>query len=120
MKYVVDSAVALKWVLPEINSDKAKQLRDDYENQIHELTAPNIFAVECAHALVRAERKKSIPVGQAAALLTDVMNSAPALSSYLPLLARATDIASQMRCGVIRLSLRSAGREARMRAGHHR
>jgi predicted nucleic acid-binding protein len=28
------------------------------------------------------------------------MNCAPVLSSYLPLLSRATDIASQMRCGV--------------------
>src|ERR1700737_587249 len=100
MRYVLDSAVALKWVLPEIHADKGKQLRDDYENQIHELIAPDIFAVEVSHALVRAERKKIISVGQATALLVDVMNSAPALSSYLPLLSRATDIASQMRCGV--------------------
>jgi predicted nucleic acid-binding protein len=100
MKYVLDSAVALKWVLPEIHADKAKRLRDDYEHQIHELVAPDVFPVEVSHALVRAERKKLIPVGQAAALLVDVMNSSPVLSSYLPLLSRATDIASQMHCGV--------------------
>jgi predicted nucleic acid-binding protein len=100
MKYVLDSAVALKWVLPEIHADKAKQLRDDYEKQLHELIVPDVFPVEVSHALVRAERKKIIPVGQAAALLADVMNSAPALSSYLPLLSRATDVASRMRCGV--------------------
>jgi predicted nucleic acid-binding protein len=100
MKYVLDSAVALKWVLPEIHADKAKQLRDDYEKQLHELIAPDVFPVEVSHALVRAERKKILPIGQAAALLVDVMNSAPALSSYLPLLSRATDIASRMRCGV--------------------
>jgi predicted nucleic acid-binding protein len=100
MKYVLDAAVALKWVLPEIHADKAKQLRDDYEHQIHELIAPDVFPVEVSHALVRAERRKIIPFGQAAALLVDVMNSAPALASYLPLLSRATDIASQMRCGV--------------------
>jgi predicted nucleic acid-binding protein len=100
MKYVLDSAVALKWVLPEIHANKAKQLRDDYENQIHELIAPDLLAVEVSHALVRAERKKIVPIGQAAALLVDVMNSAPVLASYLPILSRATDIASQMRCGV--------------------
>jgi predicted nucleic acid-binding protein len=100
MKYVLDSAVALKWVLPEILADKAKQLRDDYDNHIHELIAPDVFPIEVSHALVRAERKKLIPIGQAAALLVDVMNSSPALTSYLPLLSRATDIASQMYCGV--------------------
>src|SRR5437762_3570185 len=91
MKYVLDAAVALKWVLPEIHADKAKQLRDDCENQIHELIAPDVFPVEVSHALVRAERKKIIAAGQAAALLVDVMNSAPVLSSYLSLLSRATD-----------------------------
>ncbi len=100
MKYVLDAAIALKWVLPEIHADKAKQLRDDYENQVHKLIAPDIFAVEVSNALVRAERRKIIPVGQAATLLVDVLNSAPALFSYLPLLSRATDIASRMRCGV--------------------
>jgi predicted nucleic acid-binding protein len=100
MKYVLDSNVALKWVLPEIHADKAKQLRDDNEKQIHELIAPDIFPVEVSHALVRAERQKIIPVGQAAALLVDVMNSAPPLFSYLLFLSRATDIASQMHCGV--------------------
>jgi predicted nucleic acid-binding protein len=100
MKYVLDSSVALKWVLPELHAAKAKQLRDDYDNQNHELIAPDVFLVEVSHALVRAERKKIVPVGQAAALLLDVMNSAPALTSFLPLLTRATDIASQMRCGV--------------------
>lgn len=100
MKYVLDSSVALKWVLPEIDSGKAKRLRDDYENQTHALITPEVFPVEISHSLVRAERRQIIPFGQAAALLVDVMNSAPALFSYLPLLSRATDMASQMRCGV--------------------
>ncbi len=100
MKYVLDSSVALKWVLPEIHSDKAKKLREDYQKQIHELIAPDVFPVEVSHALVRAERKKIIAVGQGAALLVDVLNTAPALHAYLALLSRATSIASQMRCGV--------------------
>jgi predicted nucleic acid-binding protein len=32
MKYVIDSSVAFKWVVPETDSDKAPQLRADYEN----------------------------------------------------------------------------------------
>ena len=34
MKYVLESNVALKWVLRENNSDKARQLRIDYQQKI--------------------------------------------------------------------------------------
>ncbi len=40
MKYVLDSSVALKWVLPELDSAKAIALRDDYRNQVHDLLRP--------------------------------------------------------------------------------
>ena len=35
MKYVLDSSVALKFVLPEVDSGKAIRLRDDYRKSIH-------------------------------------------------------------------------------------
>ena len=37
MKYVLDSCVALKWVLPEADSARAISLRDDYRKSVHEL-----------------------------------------------------------------------------------
>jgi len=37
MKLVLDSNVALKWVLAEPDSAKANQLRADFRNGIHEL-----------------------------------------------------------------------------------
>lgn len=40
MKYVLDSSVAVKWVLNEAFSDKARQLRDDGQNYLHDLLAP--------------------------------------------------------------------------------
>lgn len=49
MKYVIDSSVAFKWVVPEILSDKAQLLRDDFRNAVHELIAPDIFTSEIAH-----------------------------------------------------------------------
>jgi|SRR5437899_3313887 len=100
MKRVLDASVALKWVLPEPLADKALQLRDDYQQQIHELLAPDVFPAEIAHALARAERRKIIAVGQAAALTANVMRTSPVLVSYIPLLPRALDIASAMRIGV--------------------
>ena len=100
MKYVLDASAALKWVLPEPLADKAIQLRDEYQKQIHELLAPDIFPAECAHALLRAERRKIIAVGQAATLLADMMDTAPTLHPYIPLMSRAVDIASNVRIGV--------------------
>ena len=55
MRYVLDSCVAIKWFLAEHNSAKAIQLLDDFNGLAHELLAPDVFAVEVAHALSRAE-----------------------------------------------------------------
>ena len=50
MKYVLNSSVGFKWVMPEINSDKALRLRDDFRNSVHELLAPDVFPIELGHA----------------------------------------------------------------------
>ena len=100
MKYVVDSSVALKWVLPETDTPKAVALRDDFRMGIHELLAPDIFAIEVAHALARAERRKILNPPEGTQKLIDVLGSLPALHPYLPLLARAFEIASAARVGV--------------------
>jgi predicted nucleic acid-binding protein len=63
MKYVLDSSVALKWVLPELDSAKALRLRADFQAGLHELIAPDIFPVEVGQALTKAERRKTISVG---------------------------------------------------------
>jgi len=100
MTFVVDSSVALKWVLPEIDTPRAVALRDDFRNGVHELLAPDVFAIEVAHALARAERRKIIHPPEGTQKLTDVLGTLPVLHSYLPLLARAFEIASAARTGV--------------------
>src|SRR2546421_10868485 len=100
MKYVLDSNVALKWVLAEPDSAKANALRDDFRNGIHELLTPDVLPVEVAHALTRAERQGRIAVGDSEIFLTDVLTTCPALHSYLSLLQRATEISSSLRIGV--------------------
>jgi predicted nucleic acid-binding protein len=100
MRYALDASVALKWVPPEPLSAKARQLRSDYQRQVHDLIAPDIFPVEIAHALVRAERRKIIAVGQAAGFLANVTRTSPTLHPYIPLLSRALDIASKYRASV--------------------
>ncbi len=100
MKYVLDTNVALKWVLPEPDSPKADALRGAFQEETHELLAPDVFPVECAHVLTRAERQKIIQPGQAAKYLFAILGAGPALHPYQPLLPRAVDISSQIRIGV--------------------
>jgi predicted nucleic acid-binding protein len=100
MKYILDSSVAFKWVVPEVLSDKAIQLRDDAGQGIYEFFAPDFFPIEIAHAITRAERQGRIPVGGGWALWQSVMADGPILCSSLPLLARAYVISSAARIGV--------------------
>jgi len=100
MKYVLDASVALKWVLAEPDSPKAVSIRDDFRQQLHELLAPDIFPVEVAHALTRAERKSLIKPPQATRLLTDILSTPMPLYPYRPLLPRAVAISSATRSGV--------------------
>jgi predicted nucleic acid-binding protein len=93
MKYVIDSSVALKWVLPESDSAKALRLRDGYSNGIQELLAPDIFPPEIANGLASAERQGRIRTGESAVFLNDVLSASPALHHSSPLLIRAMEIA---------------------------
>ncbi len=58
MKYVLDSNVALKWVLPEPDAAKAVQIRDEFRRGVHALHSPDIYPIEVAHSFARAERRR--------------------------------------------------------------
>jgi len=99
MRYVLDANVAVKWVLPEPDSDKALALLDDFRNHVHELISPSTFAIECAHALTRAERRGILLTGEAASRLARIFAYPPDLEPFLPLLPRAVELSSQTRTG---------------------
>lgn len=100
MKYVLDASVAFKWLVPEVDTDKALRLLDDYQNAIHDLLSPDFLPVETTHALTRAERQGRVTAAQGSQLFLDLMDQVPALHPYLPLLPRAYAISSAMRVGV--------------------
>ena len=75
--FVLDSSVAVKWVLQEAGTAKALALRDDILHQIHEVIAPDVFVSEVAHALTKAERQKIIQIGDAQKHLADILLYAP-------------------------------------------
>lgn len=72
MKYVIDTSVGFKWVVSEIDSDKAIRLRDDFNNGIDDLWAPGIFPTEIGNALAVAERSGRIQPGEAALFFADI------------------------------------------------
>jgi predicted nucleic acid-binding protein len=98
MKYVLDASIALKWVLTEPDAAKARQLRDDFRNAVHELIAPDSFTLEIAHALTKAQRRSLVP--DPWRLWVDVMTTVPNLFPSLPLTPRAIQIATRARIGV--------------------
>jgi predicted nucleic acid-binding protein len=80
MKYVLDASVSAKAALPEIHSDKAIRLLEDYRQGTHVLLAPDFFPVEVAHSITRAERQGRITQAQGAAAIRDMLNLLPRLS----------------------------------------
>lgn len=100
MRAVLDSCVAVKAVLPETDTPKAVRLLNEFRVGLHELLAPDVFPVEVAHALSKAERMGVITPPIGAKRLLAVMRNRPDLYPYLPLLSRAYAISSQARHGV--------------------
>ncbi len=99
MKYVLDASVGGKAVLPEIHSDKAMRLMDEYRLGIHELLSPDFYPIEVAHSITRAERQRRITPSQGAAAMRDILNVLPALRGTLALVPRAYVMSSQERIG---------------------
>ncbi len=100
MKYVLDASIAVKWVLPESDSSLAKSLRDRILSGDIDAVAPDTFLVEVAHALTRAERRGTIPAGQASFGVRLISLDGPNLHPYVPLLPRAVELSSMKRIGV--------------------
>lgn len=99
MRYVLDSSVAFKWAIIEADTIKARGLRDDYRNGVHELLAPDFMPIEVAHSLTRAERQRRITPAEGARALLDISQTLPLLLPSLPLLGRAYALSSQARIG---------------------
>jgi predicted nucleic acid-binding protein len=100
MRYVLDSGVAFKCLVPEADSDRATRLRDGYLAGTHELFAPDVFPTELTHALTRAERQGRVTPIQGAQLFRDMLTTLPVLHPSLPLLPRAYVLSSLYRQGV--------------------
>ncbi|HEY5314933.1 MAG TPA: type II toxin-antitoxin system VapC family toxin [Pirellulales bacterium] len=100
MKYVLDASVALKWVFGEEGSDKALQLRAEFVLGVHDILAPDIFAIEVGHALSKAHRQRKISEDEAHAYFIDLLSTPPRLYPSASLLPRAYEFALQSRASL--------------------
>jgi predicted nucleic acid-binding protein len=100
MKYVLDASVAFKWEILEVDTDKARRLRDDWRLGIHEFHAPDVFPVELIHSITRAERQRRITTAEGADFAALALFELPHLHDSVALLPRAYEISSSFRIGV--------------------
>jgi predicted nucleic acid-binding protein len=100
MMCVLDSNIGVKWLLQEDQSEKARIVRDEYARGLHELLAPDVFTVECAHALTRAQRQARVTTVEVNAFMADLLTTLPQFHPHQPLLPRAIEISLQVRHGV--------------------
>lgn len=92
MTWVVDASVAVKWVIPEVLSDKADRVRDDDDDVL----APDLLLVEVANALWKKTVGKEISAGEADGAFGLLRESGIDLRPTAPLLARAVDMARRL------------------------
>jgi predicted nucleic acid-binding protein len=92
MTWVVDASIAVKWVIPEVLSDKADRVRESDEGVL----APDLLLVEVANALWRKTSAKEISAREADEAFDLVTESGIDLRPTGPLLPRAMDAARRL------------------------
>lgn len=94
MKYVIDCSTAFPIYVAEPLTAKATTLRDNYLNGVDELVAPDFLTTEMSNALIVAERRGRIGLGDATRLFRAFLQQVPALHPAWPaLLPRAHALA---------------------------
>ncbi|HET7738652.1 MAG TPA: type II toxin-antitoxin system VapC family toxin [Tepidiformaceae bacterium] len=89
MRYVVDTSVVVKWLLPEPGSEAAQRLRAS-----DDLCAPDWITVEVAAALWKRVRFGDLPSDRAETLLRFFRSAPVALQSSSDLVVEALAIAT--------------------------
>lgn len=93
MTVVVDASVVVKWVIPEVLSDRADALRARADR----LLAPDLLLIEAANALWKKLTRREITAREAARALELVKASGLDLRPSGPLLGRALALAHRLR-----------------------
>lgn len=92
MTVVVDASVAVKWVIPEVLSDRADALR----SRADRLLAPDFLLLEATNALWKKLIRREISAREAARALDLLLSSPLDLRPSAPLLSRALTLARRL------------------------
>lgn len=76
---IVDSSVAVKWVLPEGDTPAAVSLYGVWRTQSVQMLAPDLFAYEITNVIVRKALLTSITYAQARAAVRKLFTDGPSL-----------------------------------------
>jgi predicted nucleic acid-binding protein len=90
--WVADASVAIKWVIPEVLSDRADRLRSGDDDVL----APDLLLIEVANALWKKTASKEISPREADAAFDLVRQGGIDLRPTGPLLPRAMEIARRL------------------------
>jgi len=95
VKYILDASVGAKTAIPEIDSEKAIRLLDEYSRALHDLLSPDFYPFEVVHSITVQNDRKRITRAEGAASLQDIIRLMPRLQISFLLLSRAYEISSQ-------------------------
>ncbi len=99
---VVDTSLAIKWVLVEADSALAWTLLDSWLDQGYDIIAPSLFVSEVTNVLYKKVRKGLVTLAYATQSLEQIMLTGPALDLSsdpkinLALSRRALELANQL------------------------
>ena len=85
-KFVVDASVCLKWVFEEEDSEKARIIQKDFQDNKILLVVPNLWEYEIVSALSSGLRRKKITFSQAKLFLKTLMQAKPEIVTISNLL----------------------------------
>lgn len=92
MSWVVDASIAVKWVIPEVLSDRADRVRDGEDDVL----APDLLLVEVADALWKKTAAREISAREADVAFDLVRRSGIDLRPTGPLVPRAMEVARRL------------------------
>ena len=94
---VVDASLASKWLVPEENSDRARQLARSWDSDRTQPVAPHLMPVEVANALHRRVVRNELDVQDATRLMENLLATGVVLRETSDLHSRALKLASLLR-----------------------
>src|SRR5690554_6014627 len=74
-EHIIDACFAIKWYLPEIQSEKAR----DVLKELDHFVVPDLFLTEMDNILTKKIRKKELSIDEAESIFND-LNSLPFIS----------------------------------------